>query len=260
MRMSLSEILKLSLSDYRINPVLFVPSLIGLTESIIASAILGGEFFPELSQWHVGEVSPFFVYALSAWGIQYLLIGFLVVLGQASMTGSVILKGKTELNDWRVGAKRYSFRVLGLGLVFFIILVVIDRVMPLSNLRSLGGVSAVELVQAGARNLSVTFLYTLVYSVFYVCLGAAIVSDSGSKVALSLGVKAIRQNSVVFVSSVTLFFIVSAILTLSMLITAKTNMFGPQVGSMDYVRTVSVVLQSFFSPLWFLLFFRLCAD
>jgi hypothetical protein len=263
--MEFSKIVRKSSAHYRMNLVLFVPPFVALIMSIAASGILPGvgmgalpTFTPSLLMMGFGVI------------FLNLVVSFLVILGQASMSGNVVSEGKTKLADWGSGVRKYFFRVLGIGLVFlgimFVLFMIVGIAIALTILPKLitpeGTVAPpttpTTLTAQPMFSLAMTILFTVAQSIFYVWLAPAILDDKGVGTSLDMGVKAVRKTGRAFVGFIAFFFIVSAIATLIGDLPAIIGInVQPLVGSLTSTRIVSQIIERIFSPLWFLIAFEL---
>jgi len=264
--MDFSKIVRKSLADYRANPVLLVPPLVAFLVSTLTSATLPrtstGVGFPTITSSLL--MTGFGMIFLS------LVVSFLVILGQASMSGKTVSEGKTKLADWGSGVRRYFFRVLGIGLVFlgivFVLFMIVGIAYALTILPKLitpEGIVTPPTTSATVAaqpvfTLATTLIFTVTQSVFYVWLASAIIDNKGVGTSLDIGLRTIRRNFRTFLEFMALFFIVSVIVTvigdLSALIGISVQ---PLVGSLTSTSIVSQIIEKIFSPLWFLIAFEL---
>ncbi|WP_455276842.1 hypothetical protein [[Eubacterium] cellulosolvens] len=262
--MELLEVTRKGLVLYRANPVLFVPPFVAFIISILTSAILprdiAHEGFP--------AITPSIL--MMGFGALFLMmaVSFLVILGQVNMSGKVITKGKTTLADWGDGVKKYFFRVLGIGLVFLGIMVVLFMVVGMAYALTIlpemitpeGVVSPsfTPAPQAAYMGWAMTLIMVVAQSVFYIWLAPAIMNNKSVGTSLDLGIKAIKKGGRVFVSFIILFFIVSVV---TMFVENSSTFMGttiqPLVGSLTYTKIVSQLIEKVFSPLWFLVAFAI---
>jgi hypothetical protein len=265
--MELSEIIGKSLTVYKANPVLFVPAFVAFIVSILTSAILPRD----VSREGVPAITSDLV--MVGFGVIFLMlvVSFLVILGQASMSGKAIKEGKTALGDWGVGVRKYFFRVFGIGLVFlgivlilFMIVGVVYVLTVLPEMITSEGVMRPPITSAPQTTYMswvMTLVMTVASSFFYLWLAPAVLDNKGVGASLDMGVKTIRSSSKVFVGFVILFFIVSAISTA---IQNLPSMIGldvqPIIGSLTFTSILSQIIERVFSPLWFLMAFSICRE
>jgi len=262
--MRLSEIVRKSSAGYKANPVLFVPPLVALIVSVLTSAIL--------PQGVSREGVPAITSGLVMMGLGVLLlmlvVSFLVILGQANMSGKVVTVGRTTLADWGTGVRKYFFRVLGIGLIFlgivFILFMIVGFAYALTILPEMitsEGVVRPPITptpQTVYMSWVMTFIMTAALSVFYIWLAPAILDNKGVGTSLDLGVKTIRRSGRVLVGFITLFFIVSAIATVIKDLPSLTGLdVQPLVGSLTSASIISQIIERIFSPLWFLIAFTI---
>lgn len=273
--MTLSDVVKMNLARYRMNLVMVVPPVVAMICPIITSFLLAlpptpptGVFTPEL----LG-----FIYAAFGVFLMNLVISFLALLGQASMAGRVVVEGKTRLIDWGKGIKKYSLRVLGIGLiylgiiaVFFVLMVMILMFAMLPQLISQFGLPTpsttpqISPLISATTSLVTLLVMTIVSAVFYVWLAPAIIDDRGVFASLDIGTKAMRKEGKLFLGFIVLFFVVSAG---AQLINTLPIYLGIMVPSVCYggfcvtpTQIVSQVITTLFSPLWFLIAFTIYSE
>jgi len=266
----LFETARRSLAGYKANPVLFVPPLVAFFVSILTPVILSRvvavprEGFPTIT----------LSLLMAGFGVLFLLsvVSFLVILGQANMSGKVITEGKTRLADWGIGIRKYFFRVLGIGLVFlgimfvlFMIVMVAYALTILTKIITPEGVITPPITPTPqttymdwTMTLITALIMTIAQSFFYIWLAPAILDDKGIGTSLDLGIKTIRKSGRVFVGFIVLFLIVSAIATLVNSFPAIIGVtVPPLVGSLTPTSIVSQIIEKIFSPLWFLIAFTI---
>lgn len=262
--MGLSEIIGKSLTVYKANPVLFVPPFVAFIVSILTSAILPRD----VSREGVPAITSDLV--MAGFGVLFLMlvVSFLVILGQANMSGKAIKEGKTTLGDWGAGVRKYFFRVFGIGLVFLGIILILFMIVGvayaltvLPEMITSEGVMRPPITstpQTAYMGWVMTFIMSVASSAFYIWLAPAILDNKGVGASLDMGVKTIRMSSRVFVSFIILFFIVSAIATV---IKDLPSMIGldiqPIIGSLTLTSILSQIIERIFSPLWFLMAFTI---
>lgn len=262
--MGLSEIVRKSLTGYKANPVLFVPPLAAFIISILTSSIL-----PKgVSCEGVPAITSDLV--IAGFGVLFLMLvaSFLVILGQANMSGKVVKESKTTLADWGAGVRKYFFRVFGIGLVFLGIILILFMIVGvayaltvLPEMITSEGVMRPPITPAPQTmymSWAMTLIMTVASSVFYIWLAPAILDNKSVGASLDMGVKTIRRSSRVFVGFIILFFIVSAIATV---IKDLPSMMGldiqPIIGSLTLTSILSQIIERIFSPLWFLMAFTI---
>ena len=262
--LSFFDVVRLSLARYRMNPVIIVPPLVGMVVPLVTSLLLKP---PVPSQPYTSEL---FRFVFLAFGVLLLnlIVSFLVVVGQASMAGKVVVEGKTRLADWSKGVKKYALRVLGIGLIylgilvaFFMLLVMIFVFAMLPQLMSqIGKVTppSTPLISPSvtkAMGAVTALLMTIASSVFYMWLAPAIIDNKGVFASLDAGTKAIRKCGKAFLGFLALFFAVSVTVQL---IGAPVMLGAQPVWSVvTPMHMVSGVIAIIFSPLWFLIAFTI---
>lgn len=243
--------------------MLFVPPLVGLIYSLLSSVIAYGNTNLALST-NLVQVALAVVFL-------NLVVFFLVILGQASMAGKVVLKGKTKLPDWGAGARKYFFRVLGIGLAFIgialVVLVIFGFVLVFTFLPDIithpgaipklpslflnpTGIFMVQLISV--------LLITLADSALYLWLAPAILDYKGVGTSLDVGLKTFKRSWKAFAGFFAIFLGASVVvLVINDLPTITGVTLRPLVASLTPTYLISQVMEKLLSPLWFLITFRL---
>lgn len=262
-----SDIVKLSITRYRMNPIIIAPSLVGMIVPLITSLLLKppapSAFTPEF---------PSFVFVALGVLLLNLIISYLALLGQASIAGKVVVEGKTRLTDWGRGTKKYFFKVLGIGLIylgilliFFILIMMMAVFAMLPQLISRMGIVTPPSTPLISPSITVAtgsvtaLLMTIASSVFYMWLAPAIIDDKGVFASLDAGTKAIRKGGKAFLGFIIFFFVVSVFVQL--IIGGTPLALGvpiqPVWGIVAPTYIVSGIIGTIFSPLWFLIAFTI---
>lgn len=105
--LAFTDVFRRSLKDYRANLILLVPPLVQLVQSQLYVALASRYRSPP------NHFNLFFFLN----GIVTIVMYFVVLFGEVSMTAAVISRGKTTLRDWPVALK-YFWTVIGLGIIF----------------------------------------------------------------------------------------------------------------------------------------------
>ena len=275
--MTFFDTVKKSSARYRMNPILILPPLVATIFPLITPLIMEppsvsptpGVFPPELLT---------FVFVAFGFLFLSLLISFLVLLGQASMTGKVILEGKTRLSAWGKGIKRYFLRALCIGLIYVVIVMVsimlvtfisVLAILPqlMSQLREgtppqMPQISPLISMTTMTTSWVTALLTTIASAIFYIWLAPAIIEDKDVFASLQAGTKAIGKSGKTFLGFVALFFLVSLV---PVLIQTLPTYFGTTVQPVCYgcvtpTLVVSQVVTAIFSPLWFLIAFDIYSE
>lgn len=272
--MQLTKVLTKSLHDYKSNPVLLIPSLVGT----IGSFLVFGYFRSYMGSV-TGQVgtSRFVGLAESALGFSFLLfssviIGLLVLLGQVSMTGKVIHTGKTRLGDWWVGLRKYFWRVFGIGAVYFgvvmgitiiailifVFIVIVPAVMSNSSSFSSQSTPFAE----SPFLLGVTFLSALGSLVFYMMLAPVVIDDRGVGSSISSGLSAVKRGGRTFLAFLGLVLLETLVVLEFGYRNLGTNPTYPSYGTgfLTFPMVFSGLLGAAFSPLWVLMAFRIYCE
>jgi len=276
--MAFFDIVKKSLAMYRMNPILIFPPLVAMVFQLISSLVIVSPSFSFTSQGFSPEVM---VLIFAAFGVFILniVVSFLVLLGQVIMTGKVIQEGKTRLNDWGKGFKKYFLRTLGINLIYygivsvlFILVMIVLMLALLPQLISqLSGTVSLGMPQISPLILMsmsfVTVLLTTVASaIFYMWLAPVVLDDKGVSASLKAGTEVIGRRRNMFLGFVVFFFLmnsVSNLLTgtsLTLFTYPVTMVQSMNVGYITQIRVVSQVITTIFSPIWFLIAFAIYSE
>jgi hypothetical protein len=269
----LTKILTKSLHDYKSNPVLFIPSLLGTAGSFLASA-----YSLSFLRSATGEVGISRLLALegSIFGSLFisLVVGLLVLLGQVSMTGRVILTGKTGLGDWWVGLRKYFWKVVVIGAVFWgvvmgitfiVTLILVFTVLLPAVLTNPGSFSPNQpnpLTQSPFL-LSVTSLSALGILIFYMMLAPAILDNKGAGLSIISGMSAVRRSGRVFLVFLGLVMLVTLVTLVIGYPNLSTTNLTYNLNAANYFtlpRVFSGLLGALFTPLWMLIAFRIYSE
>ena len=269
--MTLFDTVKTNLVKYRMNPVLVVPPLVAMIFSLITSLMLVPPptlevFAPELLT---------FIFVVFGILLLNLVIYLIALLGQASMAGKVVVEGKTRLIDWAKGIKKYFLRVLGIGLIYFGIIIVffmlIGIIVALAMLPQI--ISQMDKAPPPTPQISpltsmvtsgvTVLLMTIASAVFYIWLAPAVIDDKGVFASLDMGTKTMRKGGKAFLGFIALFFTVSVI---AELIRTFPTYLGVTIQPICYngcvtpTQVVSQAIMTIFSPLWFLIAFTIYSE
>lgn len=261
--MKASEIVRKSLSRYIANPVLLIPQLVVLIVSALTSIL-----FQPPAQDTLKITSGFL---MTAFGVLFLLIAvnFLVLLGQINMTGKVVAGKKACLQDWSEGITKYFLRGIALGLVIlgvvmvlFMLVGVLFILTALPTIISPEGAIKPTPTPTGTPAIIVTFVTTFLvstaFSLFYMWLAPLVIDNKTVGGSLDSGTKAARKSMLNFLWLLVLVFIVSACVEI---IRSYSSYMGittqPTIGALTLSSLVSQIIEKLFSPLWFLIAFRI---
>lgn len=182
--LSFKAILQEGLRLYWQNPIIILPPIILAVVSYTASSILRSllfsspEFFSVVISLLVGSVG--------------LLAAFLVILGQAGMTGKVILDGHTNLGDWSASIRNHFRVVLGLGIIFGLTGVLPAILSPFTI--RLAYFIAPGPLYISIRDIITTPLRAVPLSLFYLVLAPAIMEGRGIRDAFRYGLNTVRSG------------------------------------------------------------------
>jgi len=257
----LFDIVKKSSAMYRANPILILPPFVSMVFSLVTLFVIGS---PPDSPTSGASALELMRYAFTVFGVLFLnlIISFLVILGQVSMTREVILEGKTGLSDWGKGIKRYFLRVLGIGLIYLVLVWALSMfVGGISLLTILAHtlpspqISTLILIMISSVS---TLLMTVASTIFYIWLAPAVIDDKEVFESLKAGTEAMGKGGKTFLGFIALYFLVSLVT----LLIAPPSYFGTSVqpSSVEYITpkgVTSQVITTIFSPLWFLIAFTI---
>jgi len=206
-----------------------------------------------------------------------LAVSFLVILGQASMTGKVMAENRAKLSDWVEGIRKYFFRVLGLGLIFlavaFVLLMVVGVIYAFTILPEMitveGTIKPPTIASLPhstyAMTMATTLIMTLVQGAFYVWLAPAVMENKSVGASLDSGLNTLKRRWRPFLFFIIIFFII-ALTAQSIKIIPELYVvyIKPIVGGLEptgrvltVTSLISQVIEKAFSPLWFLIAFNL---
>ena len=175
---------------YRQNPIIILPPIILAIVNLTTSGILSSLFLSSF-----GISSSDFSFLLIAYLLLFSLIvlaTFLVILGQAVMTGRIVLEGHTGLGDWSAIIRNRFRVVLGLGIIF-------GSAFSLSSTASiLLGVSLAAYLNAFSvfrmSFIIVDVVSSIPLSLFYIVLAPAIMEGKGIRDSMRHGWRAVRSG------------------------------------------------------------------
>ncbi len=267
-QMSLKQFVRECVGLYVKNPILLAPPLLYL---IYWSSLF--LFKPLSSCPACAEISPESLAAGVAALCISLTISFVVLLGQASMTGKAVVGEKPKLADWW-GARKYLVRVFGicviyLGMIisFFALIGVLVAVAFYPEIFSAEATSQLPPIpHLEALGYAVAGVMALIQSIFYVLLAPVAVDDKGFGASIDAGFSAVKKCKQLFACFITLYLAVSLLTQLisspQILLSSKeVRGFSACVEAQPYTvnlpRLVSKAVSTVFSPLWFLMAFVL---
>jgi len=276
--MAFFDVIKKSLAMYRMNLILVFPPLVAMVFQLISSLIT---LLPSISRASPGFAPELMILIFAVFGVMILslIVSFLVILGQAIMTGKVIQEGKTKLSDWGKGIKRYFLRALGISLVYFgimfvsfilVMIVFMFAILPqlisqISGDMSLG-TPLIPPLTLVLMSLVSALLTTATSAIFYTWLAPAVLDDKGVSASLKAGTEAIGKRRKTFLGFVIFFFLVNFVPTLltgtslTQYTYPVTMMQSAYLGYVTPMRVVSQVVTAIFSPLWFLIAFTIYSE
>lgn len=277
--MSLFDVVRMNLARYRRNPVMVVPPLAATILLIVTSSLLVPPPSPPTPRVFAPELLTYVFVALGI-GLLNSIISFLALLGQASMAGRVVVEGETRLIDWGKGVKKYSLRVLGIGLiyvgivaVFFVLVVMVVVFSMLPQLMSRMGEVApptppitpqMSPLVSATTSWMLPLVTAIVSAVFYMWLAPAVIDDKGVFASLDIGTKAMRKEGKLFLGFIVLLFAVSAGAQLIGMLPYYLEIMVPSVCYAGFcappTHIVSQVITTLFSPLWFLIAFTIYSE
>ena len=268
------KILTRSLLDYKSNPILLIPPLL----TTIASFLISDYFLASIRSSAREASNPAVMLSFLGSMLVFLLllavVGLLVLVGQASMTGKVVLTGKTGLVDLWAGLRKYFWRVFGIGAVFVGIVLGIMLIVGLAFAFLVILPAAVSNPSTFAANPSNPFeqpLYPLGSAIlgalgtliFEMCLAPVVLDDKGVGASITSSLSAVKKRWRVFLAFLGLFSFVSAItLVVSFRDPSTANLMANSSGisASSLPRVFAGLVGAVFSPLWFLIAFRIYSE
>jgi hypothetical protein len=260
----LIDIVRLNVARYRTNPVIIVPPLIVL--------VFGTAITPLMGLPGADFSTPEFVsYAfLGFWALFLsLAISFLTLIGQASMASRVVLEGKAVLRDWVHGVKRYSTKVLGVCVIYlgvlvlsFIPMMIMYWYVMLAQLPSLMGAYDPEMPPSPpiippsiniVTNWTALIFTSVITAVLYLWLAPVFFEDGGVFTSIRAGNQALKKNWRTFLGFVALFITVSGAANLIENLPTYLGTSIQRSGYLALTHVTSNVINTIFSPLWFLI-------
>jgi len=267
--MKLTRILVRSLVDYKSNPMLVIPPLVSMIVTFLTSDYYLANFRAGTTEASDPAFALYPVWFLFGFELFLGLVALLVILGQISMTGKVILTGKTRLSEWRVGLRRYFWRTLGIGAVFLgiaVAVVVLGMhvyvsvfILPAIASHPSTLAASSEFTHQPYPVLGSFFLVAVYASIFYMCLASAVLDDKGVGASISSGFKALKKSGRSYLGFLGLFFLVPLLLgsaTLTPDLLANQSL----TGFLKVPSLLSMLLGALFSPLWYLMLFRMYSE
>jgi len=228
--LSFNDVFRRSLRDYRINLILVVPLLIRVIQSVVSREIS----LAYSTNRPLGLLNDFAT----------AVVLFMVLLGEISMTGAVVRRGKTALRDWPVGF-RYLWTVIGLGIFFGLLVGVpyIAAALPLlQNLKPNGSAIAQAIYSLITIPIAV-----LGESALSICMAAAALDNRNFSESLRMGWRVIADRRSAFAG---LFIFLT---TVGLCFTEFYYLIGEKSWGSYAVSLVSLVI----GPLFLLIPFRI---
>ena len=255
------DVVRRSLVEYRANLILLVPLLVLFVQTQVTQAIFSRYLSPQVLNGirsHApitpAELSSLLVMALTLLlvSVTSLVVSFIVLLGQVSMTAKVVANGKTVLGDWPFGVRKYFSTVFGVSFIFSFLFLV-PRYVPqqlYDTLKTIGPTAATAVYYLIREPL-----YNLVQSAFYVCLAAVGLDGRQFRASLQMGGRVILDRRSAFAGLFLLSMTVSLCLDgLSNLIAPILNCGPPPLKTSAYAFALIEIIPN---ALWFLIAFRL---
>ena len=188
---------------YRHNLIILLPPIILAIVSLTLATILLSVVFS--SSFVFGLVISLLVIGAN------ILVTFFVILGLAGMTGRIVLGGHTNVRDWGYSIKTHFRVVLGLGIIFgsiFILLSTITLVLGASLTVSTNPFSTLRVTPI-IRDI----VTGIPLSLFYIVLAPAIMEGKGIRDSMRHGLRVVRGGPRVYVSYLGIVIITSIVIT-----------------------------------------------
>lgn len=255
--MKLLGLLEQTIFDYKLNLVLIIPQLLATVIQFLVS--VSRKILPTMITSH------FMVNGLmDLLGVFSLAVDFLVFLAQASMTGRVILAGRTNLKDGWKGLRQYFWPVVGVGLAVVLfgagLLIPITIIgLAYTTLRVPKVLGQVDLL-GFVFGWGAFFVTPLMNSILYIFLAPVILDGLNSGGSIGAGWSAAKENGTPFLALVGLGFLMEVVV---FLLSKLNNTVAAQAASLAVygvewltaiLATLPVIL---FTPLLMLIAFRI---
>lgn len=254
--LAFGEILRKSVAEYRANLILLVPVIVMFIQTEVTGAVSSSYLTPKFlssiratpfsaTSLHFLLFELFVVYSS-------LIVSFLVLLGQVSMTAKVVTDRECRLGDWLVGVRKYFLTVFAISLIFSIMFAAGEFLSGqlYSDLKPLGPMVASIVYYLLSVPLSI-----LTQSVFYVCLAGVPLDRNRFRAAFRMGVRAISSRRSAFAWF--LILSVAVLLGLQALGYAIVSILSTAPSPLRWIAVAYAFVEVLPSPLWFLIAFRI---
>lgn len=258
--MGLVGLLKQVVSDYRSNLVLILPQLLGaLVNGLILSSLRSNLSRMVTSRLASNALGAFF-------GPVSYSVEFLVLVGQVSMTGKVVLAGETVLKDWWDGLRRFFWRVLGIEIAIGIMAVLCAVPFVLAVIVYNWSFHADFL---GQPTSYLTVFYWVNYllgpvtsAILYMCLAPAVVSDLNIGASIRSGWSAAKKTRRAFLVLVGFLCLMEAATYALTRVDSWTRGYVPSLGNtiLSLFGILANIIWTLLTPLIILMAFRIYGE
>ncbi|MBI2185337.1 MAG: hypothetical protein HYU39_10335 [Thaumarchaeota archaeon] len=205
-------------------------------------------------------------------------VGFLVLLGESGMTGKAVTEGKVSIAEWGRSVRKYFVRILGLALIYVGLLVgvftVVGVITIMPVILSMVGQAAQgqpppseSAIMQSFAPVAIVFavIAAFVQAGFYLLLAPAVVDDAGIGGSVEKAIRVLRAKYKAFLAYASLvcgiILVSSAPILLFFFSGFDVNLkvaFLP--GNLSVAVLVPSIVQTIFSPLFFLIAFLIYYD
>lgn len=269
--MSLLDVVKLSLSRYRVNPAIVVPPLVSMI--VYQLSILWRPIYPEA---YTNDYQSFLLVGLGMW-VLIQAVSFSALLGQASMAGKAVSGERTSLGDWVEGVRAYFSRVFGISLIYLVIagvfFIPLSRIyysIVLLPLASQMGITAPQTPPPTTTTplptailLTIAFFITTATAVFYMLIAPVVFENKGVISSLRSGTTAIRRSGWTFLGFIALMSVISGVTSMIENLPMYSATEVQRILHQGYLKPLNIASQAIntvISPLWFLIAFTIYHD
>ena len=272
--MKFHSIVVTSLHDYRANPWLALPALVGFFVSLVSGIVIFALIHHCDLQTTIDSCAVTAgEYSVVASAIQSF-VGLFLVLGSVSMTGQVVLGNHASLGGWLRGIKLHFAKVfivllvfgaVGLAIAFteeveYGILVVPGVFAHIQNADFATEFIRVEALTRLAWGGLMGWLESFLSLFSSLCLASAVLHRIRLRESVRAGLRIINHNRGFCFRYVVLLWAVGFALRL---LSSSLSMLGitqPTLGGSSPMSIVSDLAGTFISPLWYLITFTFYAE
>jgi len=264
-----SSIVVRSLQNYRVNPLLALPALIGFLVSLISGNVYYSIIQGCSLQAATGPCLMSFSWYYLVDPVIQSVVGLFLILGSVGMTEQIMLGYQASLEGWVRGIRLHFVRVFIILLVFGVIelpisiagamgysIFILPRV--LSQTLTANFVTEFTRVDAWA---SMTWhellepLMSFLAMFAYLCLASAVLDRRGLRASFSTALGIVKRNGGLFFSFLLLIWAVDFMVGLSGGAPSLIGITQPTFGASTLSSIVSSLARTVISPFWYLIAF-----